>query len=268
MQMTVGSAHCVAAPRRHRHRGKRRRLGEDLRVVERPAVREDQPEPQHEAEVADPVGEKRLQVRVDGRRPRVPEADQQVGDEADRLPAEEELDEIVAHHQHQHAEREQRDVAEEARVAGVVGHVPDRVHVHHQRHERDDQHHRRRQRVDQEADRELEVAGAHPRVDVAVEAVPGHHVAPDDERGDRGHRDAEDAEPMRQRGARGAARTGRRRWRRRAAPAPREGRDAASSSAVSPSNDRDPRRRSNRRCGTGAPGWRARSPTRPPPRSG
>ena len=78
------------------------------------------------------------------RRPRVPEADQQVRDEAHRFPAEEQLQEVVAHHQHQHREREQRDVAEEALVARVVGHVADGVDVHHQRHERHDHHHQSR----------------------------------------------------------------------------------------------------------------------------
>ncbi len=157
MQMTVSSDHCAPPHGVHRRSGERWRAGR--RPARSRASRSSariRPMPEHEAEVADAVGEKRLEVRVDRRRPRVPEADQQVRDEADRLPAEEELDEVVAHHQHQHAEREQRDVAEEARVAGVVGHVADRVDVHHQRHERDDQHHRRRQRVDQEADRELE----------------------------------------------------------------------------------------------------------------
>ena len=47
----------------------------------------------------------------------IPESDQQVGDQTHGLPAEEELHEVVAHHQHQHGEGEQRDVAEKAVVA-------------------------------------------------------------------------------------------------------------------------------------------------------
>ena len=54
----------------------------------------------------------RLANTADG--PRVPEADEQIGHQADRFPAEEQLQEVVRHHQHQHREREQRDVAEEA----------------------------------------------------------------------------------------------------------------------------------------------------------
>src|SRR3972149_6573449 len=55
-----------------------------------------------EPEVADAVDDERLQVRVDRRRTLVPEPDQQVGHQTDRLPAEEELQEVVGHHQHQH----------------------------------------------------------------------------------------------------------------------------------------------------------------------
>src|SRR5688572_31089262 len=40
---------------------------------------------------------------------------------ADGLPPEEQLQEVVAHDQHEHREREQRDVAEKACVPGVVG---------------------------------------------------------------------------------------------------------------------------------------------------
>jgi hypothetical protein len=104
--------------------------------------RQHQADAEQEAEVADAVDQEGLQVGVDRRRPRVPEADQQVGHQAHRLPAEEQLQEVVAHHQHQHREGEQRDVAEEALVAVVLGHVADGVDVHHQRHEGDHQHHR------------------------------------------------------------------------------------------------------------------------------
>ena len=46
----------------------------------------------------------------------VPEADQQVGGEADAFPAEEHLQEVVGRHQHQHGEGEERQVGEEARL--------------------------------------------------------------------------------------------------------------------------------------------------------
>src|SRR6185437_3743649 len=56
---------------------------------------------------------------------------------------------------------------------------------------------RRRQRIDEEADRELEVAGDEPLVDVAVEHVAGLNVARDDYRGHERRAHAEDAQPVR-----------------------------------------------------------------------
>ena len=152
MQITVISIQSMPGTRRP----PARRLGEHRRVVERaeraPAISADA---EQEAEVAHAVDQEGLEVGEDRRRPRVPEADQQVGHQAHRLPAEEQLQEVVAHHQHQHREGEQRDVAEEALVARVVGHVADGVDVHHQRDEGHHHHHQRRQAVDQEADLEL-----------------------------------------------------------------------------------------------------------------
>ena len=115
-----------------------------------------------EAEVADAVDDERLHVGEDRGRPRVPEADEQIGDDADRFPAEEQLHEVVRHHQHQHREREQRDVAEEALVARIVVHVADGVDVHAQRHERDHAHHQRGEPVDEEADLHVHAVADEP----------------------------------------------------------------------------------------------------------
>ena len=95
---------------------------------------------------------KALRLGVGGRGTREPEADEQVGHQSHRLPAEEQLQEIVRHHQHQHREGEQRDVAEKPLVTGIVVHVADGVDVHHERNEGDHAPSSRRQRVDQEAD--------------------------------------------------------------------------------------------------------------------
>ena len=90
---------------------------------------------EQEAEIAHPIHEERLEVGVDRRRTLVVIADQQVRDEAHRFPAEEELQEVVRHHQHQHREGEERDVREEPLVAPgrrlIVGHVADGINVHH-----------------------------------------------------------------------------------------------------------------------------------------
>ena len=166
MQMTVISRQSHA--REAELRELRRPGANDLAVVQRAGVGDDQADAEDEAEVADPVDDERLHVGEDRGRPREPEADQQVGDQAHRLPAEEQLQEVVAHDQHEHREREQRDVAEEALVARVVGHVADGVDVHHQRDEGDDGHHHRRQAVDEEADLHLQARPTpHPLVDRA-----------------------------------------------------------------------------------------------------
>ena len=47
--------------------------------------------------------------------PVVPEADQQIGHQADAFPAEEQLHEVVGRHQHQHEEGEQAQIGHEAR---------------------------------------------------------------------------------------------------------------------------------------------------------
>ena len=63
---------------------------------------------QREAEIAHPVDDEGLDRGGVGGRPRVPEADQQIGRQAHPFPAEEQLQEIVGRHQHQHGEGEER----------------------------------------------------------------------------------------------------------------------------------------------------------------
>jgi hypothetical protein len=127
-----------------------------------------------------------------------PEADQQVRDQAHRFPAEEQLQEVVAHHEHQHREREQRDVREEALVARILFHVADGVDVHHQRHEGDDAHHHRGEAVDEEADFHLQAAGVHPLVDGAREVRAVVDDGVERHRGDdEGDQDAQDRDAVR-----------------------------------------------------------------------
>jgi hypothetical protein len=162
-------------------------VGERSGVVERADPVQHAGDAEQETEVADAVDQEGLEVGEDRRGLLEPEADQQVGHQAHRFPAEEQLQEVVAHHQHQHAEGEQRDVAEEAMVAIVLGHVADGVDVHQQRHEGDHHHHHRGQLVDHEADMRRVVAHLEPGVEVLVERggalqqlpehVRGHHAA-------------------------------------------------------------------------------------------
>ena len=123
----------------------------------------------------------------------VPEADQQIAREADALPAEEQLHEVVGRHQHQHGEGEQRQVGEEARPVRILGHVADRVEVHERRDGRDHHQHHRGQRVDAQRPVDLEIArddpGEQPDARVLMaeadvdEGDPGQHHGDEQERG-------------------------------------------------------------------------------------
>ncbi len=177
--------------------GHRRCLRKHRGIVERAEAGEDQADAEDEAEIADPVDQEGLEVGVDRALARVPEPDQQVGHETDRLPAEEQLQEVVAHHQHQHREGEQRDVREEPLVARIAGHVADRVDVHHERDEGHHDHHQRRKPVDQEADLQPRLAHREPGVDRAVERVPVEDVREHDAGGDEGDEHREDRHPVR-----------------------------------------------------------------------
>jgi hypothetical protein len=193
MQVTVISDH--SPPRELVSLARRRRLAKASRS-RASRRRRDEADAQDEAEVADAVDQEGLHVGEDRRRASVPEADQQVGHQAHRFPAEEQLQEVVAHHQHQHREGEQRDVAEEALVARVLGHVADGVDVHHQRHEGHHAHHHRGQAVDQEADLHLQIRRAPSIVDGAVEARAGQRVLQHVTEQQEGDQHAEDGDDV------------------------------------------------------------------------
>ena len=131
-QITV-SVSKLAAETRSSVSANLRGVGEHGVELDRIEHEVDRGDAEREAEVADPVDEERLDRGGAGRGPGVPEADQQVGDQADALPAEEQLEEVVGGDQHQHEEGEQRQIAHEARDARVVRHVADRVDVDHRR---------------------------------------------------------------------------------------------------------------------------------------
>ena len=143
-------------------------------VVERADLREDQEHREHEAEVADAVGDERLLARDRGRVALEPERDQQVRAQADALPPEEGQQEARAEHEHEHRGREQVEVREEPAEARVAVHVPDRVQVDQRADAGDEQDHRRRERIDEEAEVDAEAARLDPREAVAhvVRAPP------------------------------------------------------------------------------------------------
>ena len=87
------------------------RTGKHVGVVERPGKHHDARDTQKETEIANTIDDKRLEVGKYRRLTFVPKADQQVRHKTDRFPAEEQLQEVVRHDQHQHRECEQRYVS-------------------------------------------------------------------------------------------------------------------------------------------------------------
>src|SRR3569623_362590 len=149
--------------------------------------------------VADAVHQKGLLIGAERRLALAPEADLEIRDQTHRLPSEEELHEVVGHHQHQHREGEQRDVAEEALIAGVVAHVADGVDVHHQGDEVHHEDHERGEPVDEEAHLEADAVAHHPSVARAVERgrAVEHDVLEHQQCEAEGDRDADDGHPVR-----------------------------------------------------------------------
>ena len=126
--------------------------GVELDRVRQVEQRED---PQRKAEIPDPVDHEGLDRGGIGGRLAEIEPDQQVGREANPLPAKEHLREVVRRHQHQHREGEQRQVGKEPGPIAlglvvevlVMSHVAHRIKVHERRDGRHHDQHDRRQPV-------------------------------------------------------------------------------------------------------------------------
>ncbi len=170
--------------------------GKHVGIAQAAAVGKQQADAEHEAEVTHAVDQERLHVGVDGRRALEPEADQQVRHQTHRFPTKEQLQEVVAHHEHQHREGEQRDVREETVVAVVFRHVADGVDVHHQRDEGHHAHHHRRKRIDEEADFHLQRAHRHPFIDGAVVTGAIDNVGQRQRRQNEGDRNTKDGDAV------------------------------------------------------------------------
>ena len=144
-------------------------LRKGLGVIERTGEIDHAADAEQESEVTHPVDQEGLQVGEDGGRALVPEADEQIGHQTHRLPPEEQLQEVIAHHQHQHREGEQRDVAEETLVTRIILHVADGVDMDQQRDESHHHHHHRGQAVDHEADMRRKTSAFEEGIQVLIE---------------------------------------------------------------------------------------------------
>ncbi len=134
------------------------RLGEHGAEIDRTGHHEYGEDPERKAEIADPVDDESLHGRRVGLRLVVPEADQQIAREADTLPAEEQLYQIVRRHQHQHGEGEQRQIAEKARPVRILGHIADGIEMDEGRNRGHHHQHHRRQGIDPQRPIDLEIA--------------------------------------------------------------------------------------------------------------
>ena len=122
-------------------------------------------EPDHaeeESEVADAGGDEGFLGGGGGFGLGVPEADEEVGGEADDLPAHEEQKQAVGDDHAEHGAGEEREKAEEAGEVLVVGHVADAVDEDQQADEGDHDQHHCGQRIEHPAEREPLVAKLKP----------------------------------------------------------------------------------------------------------
>ena len=150
-------------------------LGKHLDVVQRTGEGNNQTNTQDEPKVAHPVHQKSLHVGKNGSGLVKPKSDQQVRHQTYRFPAKEQLQQVVAHDQHQHGKSEQRNIGEEAVVAFVFLHVANCVEMDHQGHKGHHAHHHGGEAIHQKADLHLQRADRHPGVERFVEAGTVHH---------------------------------------------------------------------------------------------
>ena len=151
---------------RHRRRAVRPQLagaGHGGLHLDRAHLAEQEEQAEQHGGVADAGHHERLARGVAVLRLLVEEADQQVAAEPDALPAEEQHQQVVAEHQHEHREHEQVHVGEEPAVALFVPHVAGRVEVDEEADAGDDAGHHEGQAVEVEPDARREAADLHPR---------------------------------------------------------------------------------------------------------
>ena len=149
---------------------------EHFQVVERAGVAHDQTNAENKTQVRHAVDEEGFFVRKNRAGPVKPETDEQVGCHTHGLPADKQLQQVVAHHQQQHGKGKQADISKKAVVAGIAMHIARGVNMHHERDESDHAHEQRREAVDHEADFHLQAAHAHPLVHHLVVVCAVDHL--------------------------------------------------------------------------------------------
>ena len=123
-------------------------------------------------------------------------ANEQIGAESDGFPKDEELQQIVRHHQHQHREGKEGDVAEEAGIARISSHVSDGIDVNERADGRDKEQHDSGEPVDGEADVNIEHPRGQPGVERKARLMPVGHVEKDQKREEPRYEDSRNGDEM------------------------------------------------------------------------
>ena len=126
-------------------------LGEGLVHAEAADLSPEQEYPQQHPHVADAGDDECFLGRFFGRRSFVPEADKQVGANANQLPGHVEQQEVVGQHQGQHGTGEKSVDRVVPAEPGIPAHVPQGVDLHHQRNKGDQANHHDGERIDKDA---------------------------------------------------------------------------------------------------------------------
>ena len=135
---------------------------EQATIVQHPQVEEDQKSREDHADVADGVHHEGLATGKHGRGSLEPEADQQVGAEADTRPTNDQPDEIPGQDEQQHRKHEEIHVGEESRVTRVFPHVADRVDMDHEADAGDYEDHQGGERVHIQVEGDVEITTLPP----------------------------------------------------------------------------------------------------------
>ncbi len=165
---------------------------EDLGEVERTEVLDDEEHGEEEAEVADAVDDEGFFAGVGGGVLAEVEADEEVGGEADALPADEKQEEARREDEDGHEEHEEVEVGEEAPVTVFVGHVAGGVEMNEEADAGHDAEHDEGEMVDGETEVDVEAGDGDPGLGDGLDDIGracGLHGDPepgDDDGGDGG----------------------------------------------------------------------------------
>ena len=126
----------------------------------------------------------------------VPVADQQIGGQADPLPADKEKQQITCQHQQQHGKDEEIEAGKEAGVILLMFHVADRVDMDEKADAGDDQGHPERKMVESEAEVGIDPLNRNPFKESDRCGIVDDQKRGEAEKGEENRRTANKAGPV------------------------------------------------------------------------